>query len=134
MLNAAGKWVNAVPIPGTFVVKYALSYLFPLDMFTRFSTALETSLPVGLVSLVVIPNRGGGYLNFALDDIFKSTMHRAVNRTGIERYSIPLFFGSDYDVKLEVRKRTITETCLTICRNRLYLPAYQKTTPRSTRS
>lgn len=134
MLNAAGKWVNAVPIPGTFVVKYALSCLFPLDMFTRFSTALETSLPVGLVSLVVIPNRSGGYLNFTLDDIFKSTMHRAVNRTGVERYSIPLFFGSDYDVKLEVRKRTITEICLTICRNRLFPPVYQKTIPRSTRS
>ena len=38
-----------------------------------------------------------------VDDVFKSTVHRAVNRSGRERYSIPLFFGSNYDVRLEVR-------------------------------
>ena len=37
------------------------------------------------------------------DDVFKSTVHRAINRSGVRRYSIPLFFGTDYDVKLEVR-------------------------------
>ena len=36
------------------------------------------------------------------DDVFKSTVHRAANRSGAERYSIPLFFGTDYDVRLEV--------------------------------
>ncbi|TCD65275.1 hypothetical protein EIP91_002837 [Steccherinum ochraceum] len=35
------------------------------------------------------------------NDVFKSTVHRAINRTGVRRYSIPLFFGTDYDVKLE---------------------------------
>ncbi|KAF9651654.1 2OG-Fe-II oxygenase [Thelephora ganbajun] len=35
------------------------------------------------------------------NDVFKSTVHRAVNTSGVERYSIPLFFGSNYDVKLE---------------------------------
>lgn len=35
------------------------------------------------------------------NDIFKSTVHRAINRSGVERYSIPVFFGSDYNVKLE---------------------------------
>ncbi|KAI5123086.1 hypothetical protein M0805_001442 [Coniferiporia weirii] len=35
------------------------------------------------------------------NDVFKSTVHRAVNRTGVERHSMPLFFGVDYDVKLE---------------------------------
>ncbi|KZT69604.1 Clavaminate synthase-like protein [Daedalea quercina L-15889] len=35
------------------------------------------------------------------NDVFKSTVHRAINRSGIRRYSIPLFFGTDYDVKLE---------------------------------
>ena len=42
------------------------------------------------------------YNNCLLDDIFKSTLHRVINRSGLERYSIPLFFGTDYDVPLEV--------------------------------
>lgn len=42
-------------------------------------------------------------LRHLVDDVFKSTVHRAVNRSGVERYSIPLFFGSNYDTKLEVR-------------------------------
>ncbi|KAF8177027.1 hypothetical protein BJ912DRAFT_1063716 [Pholiota molesta] len=59
--NAAGKWVDAVPIPGTLG-----------DQFARWT-----------------------------NDVFKSTLHRVINRSGIERYSIPLFFGTDYDVPLE---------------------------------
>ncbi|KAI0274309.1 2OG-Fe-II oxygenase [Russula aff. rugulosa BPL654] len=35
------------------------------------------------------------------NDVFKSTVHRAANRSGSRRYSIPLFFGTDYDVSLE---------------------------------
>lgn len=42
----------------------------------------------------------------AADDVFKSTVHRAINRSGVRRYSIPLFFGTDYDVKLEVCRFT----------------------------
>ncbi|KAL4259739.1 iron/ascorbate-dependent oxidoreductase family protein [Pleurotus pulmonarius] len=35
------------------------------------------------------------------NDVFKSTVHRAINKSGKERYSIPLFFGTDYHVRLE---------------------------------
>ncbi|TDL19663.1 Clavaminate synthase-like protein [Rickenella mellea] len=35
------------------------------------------------------------------NDVFKSTVHRAINRTVIRRYSIPLFFGSDYNGRME---------------------------------
>ncbi|KAL1743681.1 hypothetical protein HDZ31DRAFT_40423 [Schizophyllum fasciatum] len=35
------------------------------------------------------------------NDVFKSTPHRALNTSGKERYSMPLFFGVDYDVPLE---------------------------------
>ncbi|CAK5284499.1 unnamed protein product, partial [Mycena citricolor] len=37
------------------------------------------------------------------NDVFTSTVHRAINRSGVRRYSIPLFFGTDYDVRLVVR-------------------------------
>ncbi|KIJ59069.1 hypothetical protein HYDPIDRAFT_118899 [Hydnomerulius pinastri MD-312] len=35
------------------------------------------------------------------NDVFKSTVHRAMNKSGQERYSIPLFFGTDYHVNIE---------------------------------
>ncbi|THH30575.1 hypothetical protein EUX98_g3617 [Antrodiella citrinella] len=73
VLNNAGKWVNAVPIPGTLVVNLG-------DQFARWT-----------------------------NDVFKSTVHRAINRSGVERYSIPLFFGTDYDVKLEALLSCVDE-------------------------
>ncbi|ESK84794.1 2og-fe oxygenase [Moniliophthora roreri MCA 2997] len=65
VLNAQKEWINAPPIPGTFVVNLG-------DQFARWT-----------------------------NDVFKSTVHRVINKSGARRYSIPLFFGTDYDVKLE---------------------------------
>ncbi|PAV16985.1 Clavaminate synthase [Pyrrhoderma noxium] len=43
----------------------------------------------------------GDQLSRWTNDVFKSTFHRAINRTGVERYSMPVFFGVDYNVRLE---------------------------------
>ncbi|KAI0060382.1 Clavaminate synthase-like protein [Artomyces pyxidatus] len=73
VLNASGKWIDAVPIPGALVVNIG-------DQFARWT-----------------------------NDVFKSTVHRAVNRSGAERYSIPLFFGTDYNVRLEALPSCVSE-------------------------
>ncbi|KAH9171670.1 2OG-Fe-II oxygenase [Lactarius sanguifluus] len=73
VLNTAGKWIHAVPIPGSLVVNLG-------DQLARWT-----------------------------NDVFKSTMHRAVNRSGVARYSIPLFFGTDYDVLLKAIPSCVSE-------------------------
>ncbi|SCZ98588.1 BZ3500_MvSof-1268-A1-R1_Chr7-1g09210 [Microbotryum saponariae] len=73
VLNSAGDWVQAPPIPGTIVVNIA-------DQLQRWTNG-----------------------------VFKSTIHRAINRTGKDRMSLPFFFGVDYDVLIEVLPSCITE-------------------------
>jgi len=41
------------------------------------------------------------------NDMYKSTVHRVVNRTGDERYSVPFFFSVNYEEKV-----TVLPTCV----------------------
>ncbi|MFP6741431.1 MAG: 2-oxoglutarate and iron-dependent oxygenase domain-containing protein [Alphaproteobacteria bacterium] len=59
--NRDGDWVEATPIPGTFIINVG-------DMMMRWS-----------------------------NDQFVSTPHRVINSTTHERYSMPFFFGANYD-------------------------------------
>jgi isopenicillin N synthase-like dioxygenase len=68
--NAAGRWIDAPPIPRTFVVNIG-------DMMERWTNGL-----------------------------FASTLHRVINASGRERYSMPFFFDPSFDADL-----TVLPTC-----------------------
>lgn len=73
VLNIEGAWIEAPPIPGTFVVNIG-------DMLARWS-----------------------------NDVFISTVHRVLNVTGHERFSVPFFFGVNYDAMIEPLETCIKE-------------------------
>ena len=73
ILNSNGEWIQAPPIPGTFVVNIG-------DMLARWT-----------------------------NDKFISTVHRVWNITGKERYSIPFFFGANYDAVISTLESCLTE-------------------------
>jgi isopenicillin N synthase-like dioxygenase len=73
---------------------------------------LEIMSPSGdWVQAPVVP--GGLVVNIGdmmmrwTNGLYKSTMHRVINRTGEERYSVPLFFGINNDELVEVRSTIV---------------------------
>ncbi|OIW23411.1 1-aminocyclopropane-1-carboxylate oxidase [Coniochaeta ligniaria NRRL 30616] len=51
----------------------------------------------------------GDFFSFWTNGIFKSTIHRATNLTGEQRYSVPFFFGVDYDATVSVIESCVSE-------------------------
>jgi len=104
VLNQDKRWIDAPPIPGTLVMKYvSQTRIYPNHGTNMYSLSIGDQFARWTSTLLVTPT-GPPALNIdgPLDDVFKSTVHRAINRSSIERYSMPLFFGTDYDVKMVV--------------------------------
>ncbi|MEO1238565.1 MAG: 2-oxoglutarate and iron-dependent oxygenase domain-containing protein [Pseudomonadota bacterium] len=72
VMNRDGDWVEAPPIPGTFVINIG-------DLIQRLT-----------------------------NDVYLANLHRVINTTGRERYSIPFFLDADFDAVFEPLDRCIT--------------------------
>jgi isopenicillin N synthase-like dioxygenase len=63
--NAAGRWINAPPVPGALLINIG-------DCLERWT-----------------------------NDRFRSTLHRVVNLSGGDRYSLAFFFGADFQATIQ---------------------------------
>lgn len=61
-----------------------------------------------LISGTFVVNIGDA-MSMWTNDLFLSTIHRAYNKEGKVRYSIPFFFGADYDAVMETLPSCISE-------------------------
>ncbi|MEL7104939.1 MAG: 2-oxoglutarate and iron-dependent oxygenase domain-containing protein [Pseudomonadota bacterium] len=81
VMNRDGDWVEAPPIPGTFVINIG-------DLIQRLT-----------------------------NDVYLANLHRVINTTGRERYSIPFFLDADFDAVFGP-----LDSCITPDNPRVYEP------------
>lgn len=72
VMNRDGEWVDAPPIPGTFIVNIG-------DMLQRLTNG-----------------------------VYLANLHRVINVSGRERYSIPCFFDLDFDTEVAPLENCVT--------------------------
>ncbi|OQV06644.1 hypothetical protein CLAIMM_11186 [Cladophialophora immunda] len=69
-----------------------------------------TWIPVDPIPGTFVVNIGDA-MSVWTNDLFVSTLHRAANREARTRYSIPFFFGANYDAVMETLPSCISDEC-----------------------